>query len=176
MGAESLVAEIPELTRSNSVLVLSVMRLVWVVHFNFYSLSTYNIGIVYSVSECALAVIASCGPALRPLFVRWFPGCFGSLAETEDRYGPRAYDRYPSHSHSYAKRISMPSSNQQRTKDYPEFPNQYPLQHVQRSHQTEVETGTPNGSDDAIVPQTGIMMTREYEVNCETASVISTAR
>lgn len=206
---------IPTYHHMCSVLLLSILRLVWIVQSNFYSLSTYNIGIVYSVSECALAVIASCGPALRPLFVRWFPGCFGSLAETtttaadDPRYGhARTYDQYPSSRLrttttttttttsrylSQRQRIStMPSSStkhKQRTKKdyddndddddvgYPAFHHhhhhhQYPLQTLhQRSHQAEVESSTPNGSDDAIVPQTGIMMTREYEVNSETASV-----
>lgn len=147
------------------------MRLVWLVQFNFSTMSNYNIGIVYLVSECALAVIASCGPGLRPLFVKWFPGCFGSLAETEDRYGPRVYGRYPSHSRSQSNKrsrmSSMPSSKQ-RTRDYSE----YQLRTIHPRSHAAVDASSPHGSDDAIIPQSGVMMTRAYEVNSEEASRI----
>lgn len=72
------------------------MSLVWTVSFNFGIPSTCDIGIIYPIAEGCLAIMASCGSALRPLFARC--GCLRSLAETiEGRHeydAAGAYRRY----------------------------------------------------------------------------------
>lgn len=64
----------------------------------------------------------------------------------------------------------MPSSKR-RTRDYPEDPLQDLDINIHHRSHAEVEISTPNGSDDAVIPQTGIMLTREFGVDREEAAV-----
>lgn len=55
---------------------ISILRLVWLVQLYYYPEvdPTYDIRFVYVEIETCLAITAACGPALKPLVDKWFPG------------------------------------------------------------------------------------------------------
>lgn len=65
------------LTRpSNSVTILSALRLKYLILSGYGPLATdgtYDISFIYAQLETSVAIIAACGPALKPLVAQWFP-------------------------------------------------------------------------------------------------------
>lgn len=82
----------------NSVTVFSVLRLSWIVETSFYPMTgdfTYDIRFTYSAVETNLAIMTACAPALRPLFLKWFPRLFSSLGYgSGQRYGGTGPNKY----------------------------------------------------------------------------------
>lgn len=160
---------------------VSILRLQWNYNLNFGTPDTKSIGAVYSPLEPNLAIIASCGPALRPLIAQWF---FPGLAETNEGYGSgNIYRQYQKDSdqtngtqtHGRKQRRSMFQEPRATAMDEQSSPWTASRGHnialKEMRTKTEVEAGSRTGSEDSIMPQNGIMMTREYVVETEAESV-----
>ncbi|UQC82683.1 CFEM domain-containing protein [Colletotrichum lupini] len=70
---------------------VSVLRLAWLIEISYHINQqdpTYDIRFTYSAVETNLAIITASAPALRGLFLRWFPKFFASLKSSSNgRYG-----------------------------------------------------------------------------------------
>ncbi|CAM1508236.1 Fc.00g050840.m01.CDS01 [Cosmosporella sp. VM-42] len=63
------------------VTIMSILRLTWLVETLYHPKLPdwhYDIRFTYSFVETNLAIICACAPALRPLFIRWWPRFFSS--------------------------------------------------------------------------------------------------
>ncbi|KAJ3527008.1 hypothetical protein NM208_g10919 [Fusarium decemcellulare] len=106
-----------------------------------------SLGDTLSTVEVNLAIIACCGPALRPLFRRMFPGLFssnnsnGATYNTSARYGNNTGLRQT------AANAAFP------LKDI----------HLGKTH-TEIRGHSPNGSEEEIMTYNGIIRTTAVNV------------
>ncbi|KAF5009282.1 hypothetical protein FDECE_4494 [Fusarium decemcellulare] len=107
-----------------------------------------SLGDTLSTVEVNLAIIACCGPALRPLFRRMFPGLFssnnsnGATYNTSARYGNTTGLRQT------AANAAFP------LKDI----------HLGKTH-TEIRGHSPNGSEEEIMTYNGIIRTTAMSNN-----------
>ncbi|KAF4459081.1 CFEM domain-containing [Fusarium albosuccineum] len=106
-----------------------------------------SLGDTLSTVEVNLAIIACCGPALRPLFRRMFPGLFssnnshGATYNTSARYGNTTGLRQT------AANAAFP------LKDI----------HLGKTH-TEIRGHSPNGSEEEIMTYNGIIRTTAVNI------------
>ncbi|KAH8650726.1 hypothetical protein BGZ61DRAFT_375548 [Ilyonectria robusta] len=103
--------------------------------------SRNTLGGTLSAVEVNLAIIASCGPALRPLFRRMFPGLFSNKSSNGRDYNT------PSNNYGTGtgRRHTNVSGN-------------FPLKdfHNSKTH-TEIRGHSPNGSEEEIMTYNGII-------------------
>ncbi|EFQ27998.1 CFEM domain-containing protein [Colletotrichum graminicola] len=72
------------------VTVVSILRLLWLIEISYHinvQDPTYDIRFTLSAVETNLAIITASAPALRGLFLRWFPKLFASIKASRARYG-----------------------------------------------------------------------------------------
>lgn len=102
-----------------------------------------SLGETLSNIEVNLAIIASCGPALRPLFRRMFPGLFSNKSSNEamEYNAPSRYGNSTGIRHTTAT-------------------GSFPLRdiHLSKTH-TEIRGHSPNGSEEEIMTYNGIIRT-----------------
>ncbi|KAM6517791.1 hypothetical protein FSOLCH5_006559 [Fusarium solani] len=114
-----------------------------------------SLGETLSNIEVNLAIIASCGPALRPLFRRMFPGLFSNKSSNEAMdYNTRSrYDNSTGIRHTTAARS-------------------FPLKdiHLSKTH-TEIRGHSPNGSEEEIMTYNGIIRTTAVDVKYDQATL-----
>lgn len=139
---------------------VSILRLVWLVQLYYFpeTDSTYDIRFVYVEIETCLAITAACGPALKPLFLKWFPQLSGSSGNTT--HEPSKYTKYgtrtpiTSNVRSTVNRIKHPGGPRTASFALKE------LRHGDR----ELRNSSPTGSEEEIMTYHGIMRTRDYTV------------
>ncbi|KAF6836250.1 hypothetical protein CPLU01_03748 [Colletotrichum plurivorum] len=148
---------------------VSVLRLVWLVevsyHINLQD-PTYDIRFTYSAVETNLAIITASAPALRGLFLRWFPKFFASLKSSSNgRYG---YGR----SGDPTKNANGTTGGRTRTTATATKPRR-----ASRSHhaaeafqlksmkgRSEIRSHSPTTSEEEIMTYDGIMRTTEVNI------------
>ncbi|KAF4989506.1 hypothetical protein FDECE_14699 [Fusarium decemcellulare] len=72
---------------------MSILRLAWLVEINYYQDVadpnvdfSYDIRFTYSAVETNLAIMTASVPALRPLFLKWFPNFFSGARSSGNQY------------------------------------------------------------------------------------------
>ncbi|KAL7625355.1 hypothetical protein AAE478_004571 [Parahypoxylon ruwenzoriense] len=71
------------------VTVVSILRMLWIIETSLSPMKydySYDIRFTYSAVETNLAIISASGPALRPLFMVWFPRFFSLRGTTNQNY------------------------------------------------------------------------------------------
>ncbi|KAK1972881.1 CFEM domain-containing protein [Colletotrichum sublineola] len=135
------------------VTVISILRLAWLVEISYHinmQDPTYDIRFTYSAVETNLAIIAASAPALRGLFLRWFPTFFASLRSSSKRYGY-------GHTTDPAKKP--------RTTTTATAPHQVDIFHLKSMKgRSEIRPHSPSTSEEEIMTYDGIMRTTEVEV------------
>ena len=108
----------------------------------------HNIAYVWTAVETNLAVISCSMPALRPLLSRWYPTL--SLSGDTSRYADGSSKAQPSGARGshYILKDLHPSWKQNRT---------------------EIRGLSPTGSEEEIMPNTGILRTTDVNVLYESA-------
>ncbi|KAK1983122.1 CFEM domain-containing protein [Colletotrichum cereale] len=135
------------------VTVISVLRLATLIEILYHPNledPTYDIRFTYSAVETNLAIIAASAPALRGLFLRWFPSFFASLKNSYGRYG---YGR----SADPAKKSRMTT-----TATTSHRPDAFQLRSMKG--RSEIRSHSPTMSEEEIMTYDGIMRTTEVDV------------
>ncbi|PNP74176.1 hypothetical protein FNYG_12483 [Fusarium nygamai] len=110
--------------------------------------SRHSLGDTLSSIEVNLAIIACCGPALRPLFRRMFPRLFSGKSTNDTR------------------KYNTPSRYGNGTAGVTSFH----LKDMHRSRtQTEIRGYSPNGSEEEIMTYNGILRTTAVDVKYDEA-------
>ncbi|KAG7404139.1 Satratoxin biosynthesis SC1 cluster protein 4 [Fusarium oxysporum f. sp. rapae] len=119
--------------------------------------SRHSLGDTLSSIEVNLAIMACCGPALRPLFRRMFPRLF-SGASTNDAGKYNTPSRYGNSSRHGTGTAGVTS---------------FHLKDMHRSRtQTEIRGYSPNGSEEEIMTYNGILRTTAVDVKYDEAHSI----
>lgn len=125
----------------------------------------HNIAYVWTVVETNLAVISSSMPALRPLLSRWYPTL--SLSSDTPRYADgRVYG-----SSRRAGGSSKEQASGARGSHYNRHSN-YILKELHPSwkqNRTEIRGLSPTGSEEEIMPNSGILRTTDVNFLYESA-------
>lgn len=142
-----------------STTIISIFRLVWLVELYYYPESdpTYDIRFVYVEVETCLAIIAACGPSLKPLIVRWFPQLFSTSGDTSGK--PSEYNRHgartPNNFRITGNKIKHSGISGAQS---------FALIDLRSGTERELRNTSPTGSEEEIMTYHGIMRTREYTV------------
>ncbi|KAH7232406.1 uncharacterized protein BKA55DRAFT_581072 [Fusarium redolens] len=111
--------------------------------------SRHSLGDTLSSIEVNLAIMACCGPALRPLFRKMFPRLFsGTSTNDAGKYNtPSAYGNSSRHGAGTAGVTSFHLKDMHRSRT-----------------QTEIRGYSPNGSEEEIMTYNGILRTTAVDV------------
>ncbi|KAI1496538.1 CFEM domain-containing protein [Biscogniauxia marginata] len=145
------------------VTVVSVLRLLWMIEVSLYPLapdSTYDIRFTYSAVETNLAIITASGPALRPLFMVWFPRLFSSLRGTSNRNYRYGGSRYAFRGSGHVPRSGVHASSSRGEHVYGTI--SFALNDVKG--RSEVRSKSPTTSEERIMTPNRIVRTTEVEV------------
>lgn len=121
---------------------------------------SYDIRFTYSAVETNLAIITASGPALRPLFMVWFPRFFSSLRGTSNqnyryRDGPYALND--------TGNANKSSGNGNGSKgDHLYGTSSFALRDMKR--RTEIRGHSPTTSEEEIMTFNGIVRTTEVDI------------
>ncbi|KAI1799437.1 hypothetical protein F4811DRAFT_543790 [Daldinia bambusicola] len=145
------------------VTVVSILRMLWIIETSLYQMKfdySYDIRFTYSAVETNLAIITASGPALRPLFMVWFPRFFTSLRGTGNqnyryRDGPYALND--------TGNTNKPSTNGNSSKgDHLYGTSSFALRDMKG--RTEIRSHSPTTSEEEIMTYNGIVRTTEVEI------------
>ncbi|KAI1649672.1 hypothetical protein F4815DRAFT_499428 [Daldinia loculata] len=145
------------------VTVVSILRLLWMIETSLYPMKydySYDIRFTYSAVETNLAIITASGPALRPLFMVWFPRFFSSLRGTSNqnyryRDGPYALND--------TGNANKSSGNGNGSKgDHLYGTSSFALRDMKR--RTEIRGHSPTTSEEEIMTFNGIVRTTEVDI------------
>ncbi|KAL0944005.1 uncharacterized protein CTRU02_201892 [Colletotrichum truncatum] len=138
---------------------ISILRLVWLIEVSYHinlNDPTYDIRFTYSAVETNLAIITASAPALRGLFLRWFPKFFASLKSSSNgRYG---YGR--SGDPTKKSRVTA-TATRGRSTTHTES-NTFQLKNMKG--RSEIRSHSPTTSEEEIMTYDGIMRTREVNI------------
>jgi hypothetical protein len=137
---------------------MSILRLAWIIQVTYYVDPTspdydptYDIRFTYSAVETNLAIITASAPALRPLFLKWFP---------------RMSSAYKSSSNKYSNGRST-TTKRSRTGTGPlsshHHSNTFPLKDTKG--RSEIRSHSPTNSEEEIMTYNGILKTSEVAVH-----------
>ncbi|KAI8960149.1 hypothetical protein F5Y11DRAFT_280105 [Daldinia sp. FL1419] len=145
------------------VTVVSVLRMLWIIETSLYRMKfdySYDIRFTYSAVETNLAIITASGPALRPLFMVWFPRFFSSLRGTTGqnyRYRDRPYAL------NDTGEANKSAGNGNSSKgDHLYGTSSFALRDMKR--RTEIRSHSPTTSEEEIMTYNGIVRTTEVEI------------
>ncbi|KAM5359875.1 hypothetical protein ACJZ2D_014130 [Fusarium nematophilum] len=126
-------------------------------HLNPNYDSRHGLGDTLSSIEVNLAIIACCGPALRPLFRRMFPGLFSNKS-SNDR---GQYDYNTPSKYGTGTGLRQAAAN-----------GSFPLKdmHLSKTH-TEIRGHSPNGSEEEIMTYNGIIRTTAVNIKYDQATL-----
>ncbi|KAK7429462.1 hypothetical protein QQZ08_004054 [Neonectria magnoliae] len=115
--------------------------------------SRNTLGDTLSSIEVNLAIIACCGPALRPLFRRMFPGLFSNKSSNDRDYNT------PNYGTGTGRRITTTNGT-------------FPLKdmHTGKTH-TEIRGHSPNESEEEIMTYNGIIRTTAVNIKYDQATL-----
>ncbi|KAI0135654.1 hypothetical protein F4814DRAFT_444468 [Daldinia grandis] len=145
------------------VTVVSILRMLWIIETSLYPMKydySYDIRFTYSAVETNLAIITASGPALRPLFMVWFPRFFSSLRGTSNqnyryRDGPYAVND--------TGNANKSSGNGNSSKgDHLYGTSSFALRDMKR--RTEIRSHSPTTSEEEIMTYNGIVRTTEVDI------------
>ncbi|KAI0009553.1 hypothetical protein F4779DRAFT_640394 [Xylariaceae sp. FL0662B] len=145
------------------VTVVSILRLLWIIETSLYPMApdySYDIRFTYSAVETNLAIITASGPALRPLFIVWFPRLFSTVRGTTNqnyRYGRGGYVVNDSGN------ISKPRTYENGSKaDRSYGTSSFALKDMKG--RTEIRSQSPTTSEEEIMTYNGIVRTTEVNI------------
>lgn len=155
---------IKKLTLHIRVTVVSILRMLWIIETSLYPMKydySYDIRFTYSAVETNLAIITASGPALRPLFMVWFPRFFSSLRGTSNqnyryRDGPYALNGTGDANKSGGHGSSAKA-------DHHHYgTSSFALRDMKR--RTEIRSHSPTTSEEEIMTYNGIVRTTEVAI------------
>ncbi|KAF4962176.1 hypothetical protein FSARC_9750 [Fusarium sarcochroum] len=140
-------------TLGGVVTLLGILRLVWMIEKNkqlkttniVESDYTYDIRFAYAVIETNLAIITASAPALRPLFLKWFPNFFSALRSSGNRY-------------------QSGSRNRGNTGVRNSLRGTFPLKDMTKGR-AAIRAQSPTNSEEEIMTYDGIMKTSDVTVH-----------
>jgi hypothetical protein len=125
----------------------------WITEVSFYinmADPTYDIRFTYSAVETNLAIVAASAPALRGLFLKWFPRFFASLRTASDKYR-NGYHNSADVRKSGTGLRSIHHHN-----------NNFALKEMKG--RSEIRSNSPTTSEEEIMTYDGIMRTTEVNI------------
>ncbi|OHE96405.1 CFEM domain-containing protein [Colletotrichum orchidophilum] len=140
---------------------VSVLRLAWLIEVSYHINKqdpTYDIRFTYSAVETNLAIIAASAPALRGLFLRWFPKFFASLKSSSN--GRDGYGR--SGDPTKKSRATGPATATRGRSNTTNHDNTFQLKSMKG--RSEIRGHSPTTSEEEIMTYDGIMRTTEVNV------------
>ncbi|KAI4863203.1 hypothetical protein F4820DRAFT_381680 [Hypoxylon rubiginosum] len=145
------------------VTVVSVLRMLWIIETSLYPMKfdySYDIRFTYSAVETNLAIITASGPALRPLFMVWFPRFFSSLRGTSNQNYRYRGGAYALNDTGNANKASVQGNGSKADQLY--GTSSFALRDMKR--RTEIRGHSPTTSEEEIMTYNGIVRTTEVEV------------
>ncbi|KAH6892295.1 hypothetical protein B0T10DRAFT_605056 [Thelonectria olida] len=140
---------------------ISILRLVWIIQVVYYADTTspdydptYDIRFTYSAVETNLAIITASAPALRPLFLKWFPSLSSAHKSSGNKYTKDQYGRSTTTKHS--RNGTGPLSSHRHS-------NAFPL--TDTKGRSEIRSHSPTNSEEEIMTYNGILKTSEVDVH-----------
>ncbi|KAI1661266.1 hypothetical protein F4813DRAFT_385800 [Daldinia decipiens] len=145
------------------VTVVSILRMLWLIETCLYPMKydySYDIRFTYSAVETNLAIITASGPALRPLFMVWFPRFFSSLRGASNQNYRYRDGPYTSNDTGNANKTNGNGNNSKGDHLYgtPSFA----LRDMKR--RTEIRSQSPTTSEEEIMTYNGIVRTTEVDI------------
>ncbi|KAH7165982.1 hypothetical protein EDB81DRAFT_918200 [Dactylonectria macrodidyma] len=142
------------------VTVMSILRLAWIVETSYFQDPTsddydptYDIRFTYSAVETNLAIITASAPALRPLFLKWFPRFFSALKSSGQKYSNEQYGRSTGTRRSRAGTAVRSNHHN----------GPFPLKDIKG--RSEIRGHSPTNSEEEIMTYNGILKTSEVAVH-----------
>ncbi|KAI2615847.1 hypothetical protein GGR54DRAFT_252136 [Hypoxylon sp. NC1633] len=145
------------------VTIVSILRMLWIIETSLYPMKydySYDIRFTYSAVETNLAIITASGPALRPLFIVWFPRFFASLRGT-------ANQNYRCRDGPYALNDTGNANKPDTHGNSSKTDNLYGTSSFARrdmKRRTEIRSQSPTTSEEEIMTYNGIVRTTEVEI------------
>ncbi|KAI2465660.1 hypothetical protein F4781DRAFT_408497 [Annulohypoxylon bovei var. microspora] len=145
------------------VTVVSILRMLWIIETSLYPMKydySYDIRFTYSAVETNLAIITASGPALRPLFMIWFPRFFSSLRGTSNqnyRYRDAPYVNDTGNANK-----SGTNGNSSKGDHTSYGTSSFALRDTNK--RTEIRGHSPTTSEEEIMTYNGIVRTTEVEI------------
>ncbi|KAJ0372630.1 hypothetical protein COL154_000363 [Colletotrichum chrysophilum] len=141
---------------------ISILRLLWLVEVGYHINTTdptYDIRFTYSAVETNLAIITASAPALRGLFLRWFPKFFASLKSSSNgRYG---YGRSGDPTKK-SRTTATVTTNTRGRSGTTNRDNAFQLKNMKG--RSEIRGHSPTTSEEEIMTYDGIMRTTEVNI------------
>ncbi|SPO05451.1 related to integral membrane protein PTH11 [Cephalotrichum gorgonifer] len=129
----------------------------------------HNIAYVWTAVETNLAVISCSMPALRPLLSRWYPTLSGGGNSSGMRNGPV----YGNSRRRTGGSSTVQAGSAGGSRHYNRDSTNYMLDELRpswkQSRKTEARGRSPTGSEEEIIPNSGIMRTTNFNVVYESA-------
>ncbi|KAI1491193.1 hypothetical protein F5X96DRAFT_632392 [Biscogniauxia mediterranea] len=145
------------------VTVVSILRLLWMIEVSLYPMapdSTYDIRFTYSAVETNLAIITASGPALRPLFIVWFPKLFSSIRGTSNQNHGFGGSKYATSGSRHGTKSDGHASNSRGDHGY--GTTSFALKNMKR--RSDARSRSPTTSEEEIITSTGIVRTTEVDI------------
>ncbi|KAI1635310.1 CFEM domain-containing protein [Biscogniauxia mediterranea] len=145
------------------VTIVSILRLLWIIEVSLYPMapdSTYDIRFTYSAVETNLAIITASGPALRPLFIVWFPRLFSSIRGTSNQNYGFGGSRYATGGSRHGTRSDGHASNSRGDHGY--GTTSFALKDMKG--RSDARSRSPTTSEEEIITSTGIIRTTEVDI------------
>ncbi|KAK6219767.1 CFEM domain-containing protein [Colletotrichum tabaci] len=143
---------------------ISVLRLAWLIEVSYHINEqdpTYDIRFTYSAVETNLAIIAASAPALRGLFLRWFPKFFASLKSSSNpRYG---YGQSGDPTRK-SRTTATATATRGRAASHHHHHHADTFQLKSMKGRSEIRSHSPTTSEEEIMTYDGIMRTTEVNV------------
>lgn len=159
------------LLTSNSVTLLGILRLAWMVEKSKALSSdpqktdyTYDIRFTYAVIETNLAIITASAPALRPMFLKWFPNFFSALRSSKNNYSP---------SRGRDERSMATNRTRGGTGVRSSLRGPFPLKEIKR--RAAIRTHSPTKSEEEIMTYDGIVRTSDVTVEFDDVEAVPQA-
>ncbi|KAK1672538.1 CFEM domain-containing protein [Colletotrichum godetiae] len=147
---------------------VSVLRLAWLIEISYHINQqdpTYDIRFTYSAVETNLAIITASAPALRGLFLRWFPKFFASLKSSSNgRYGG-GYNRSgdpTKKSRNTVATATATTGTRGRSNTTRNAADAFQLKSMKG--RSEIRGHSPTTSEEEIMTYDGIMRTTEVNI------------
>lgn len=142
-----------------SVTVMSILRMSWLIDIAYFTDImdpdldwSYDIRFTYSAVETNLAIITASAPALRPLFLQWFPKFFSALKSSGNKYSSTTTAGTAKRSRGGGGGTGVRSS----------FAGPFPLKDIKG--RSEIRSHSPTNSEEEIMTYNGILKTCEVAV------------
>ena len=144
--------------------IIAIFRLVELIKL-FYVVDPHKdrfhtIAITLNVVEVILAIASACGPALRPLFHKMFPGMFGGSRSSKHDNPYANVPTFGGTSHSGVH-------HRETTSHLGNAPNSIALKSIRvgnRAQHSECRSVSPTGSEEEIMTYNGIVRTTDVRV------------